>query len=231
MSLINRRKLEIPMEELTGIGKIFGRHAQVDMDNIPKKHEALIKSTGELVMSSVKAYGVVASLPIEQLYDHSVALSGDITFQSGILPRVLKDSKEACIYVLALQGYETLEENAASMMAAYYVDCWGTAVLSAVARYAKDQISKEMEAQGLYITSSWSPGQHDLPIDNQKEVFNLLCPDDIGVYLKESLMMHPKKSETGICGIGETIPTEDLIPCDYCRLQKTCPSAHIGCSD
>lgn len=51
------------------------------------------------------------------------------------------------------------------------------------------------------VTKRFSPGYGDLPLELQKDIFNLLNPKDIGVYLNGSLLMTPSKSVTAIMGI------------------------------
>ena len=48
----------------------------------------------------------------------------------------------------------------------------------------------------------FSPGYGDLPLEFQKEIFNLLdCPKRIGLTLNESMLMSPSKSVTAIIGV------------------------------
>ena len=56
--------------------------------------------------------------------------------------------------------------------------------------------------KGYFLTTRFSPGYGDLPLEMQKDVFRVLdCYKNIGVTLNESLLMSPSKSVTAIIGI------------------------------
>ena len=70
-----------------------------------------------------------------------------------------------------------------------------------------DAFSRKMEAEaaweGLHVTSRFSPGYGDLPLELQRDIFRALnCAGKIGLTLNDSLMMSPSKSVTAIIGIG-----------------------------
>jgi cobalamin-dependent methionine synthase I len=59
----------------------------------------------------------------------------------------------------------------------------------------------ELEDKGIYSTHSFSPGQNNIPMDMQTQIFQVLKPEEIGVTLNDKFMMHPKKSVSGIFGM------------------------------
>jgi len=68
-------------------------------------------------------------------------------------------------------------------------------------------------------TSRYSPGYGDMPLEHQKDVFELLrCEEKIGVSLNESLLMTPSKSVTAIFGIRDGGISEDGHDCSNCGL-------------
>ena len=63
----------------------------------------------------------------------------------------------------------------------------------------------------------FSSGYGDLPLDTQKQIFNLLnCSKHIGLSLNDSLIMSPSKSVTAFVGL--TDETEKTVPnkCEFC---------------
>ena len=57
------------------------------------------------------------------------------------------------------------------------------------------------------LTSRFSPGYGDLPLDMQRDVMAALdCERTIGITLTESLLMTPSKSVTAIIGLKEKTP-------------------------
>lgn len=67
-----------------------------------------------------------------------------------------------------------------------------------------DEITEQAKEKGMITKPRFSPGYGDLPIETQKDIFNVLdCPRKIGLSLNESLLMSPSKSVTAIIGIGD----------------------------
>lgn len=64
------------------------------------------------------------------------------------------------------------------------------------------EIKNEYKAE---LKPRFSPGYGDLPLDIQKDIFNILgCEKNIGLYLNDSLLMSPTKSVTAFIGIKNT---------------------------
>lgn len=66
-----------------------------------------------------------------------------------------------------------------------------------------DAFEAELKLEkGYALTSRFSPGYSDLPLEMQKDVFKALdCYKNIGVTLNDSLLMSPSKTVTAIIGI------------------------------
>lgn len=65
-----------------------------------------------------------------------------------------------------------------------------------------NDIKKFYSDMGFSLTPRFSPGYGDLPLEIQKDIFNILdCPRKIGLYLNDSLLMSPTKSVTAIIGV------------------------------
>ncbi len=60
--------------------------------------------------------------------------------------------------------------------------------------------------RGIALTPRFSSGYGDLPLETQKDIFNILNPEKhIGLTLNNSLLMSPSKSVTAFVGISENI--------------------------
>ena len=66
-----------------------------------------------------------------------------------------------------------------------------------------DEFCVDMIKQlGLPLTPRFSPGYGDLPLETQKDIFNILdCNKNLGISLNESLLISPSKSVTAFAGI------------------------------
>ncbi len=59
-------------------------------------------------------------------------------------------------------------------------------------------------SDGLFTRPRFSPGYGDLPLEIQRDIFNVLdCPRKIGLTLNSSMLMSPTKSVTAIVGISD----------------------------
>lgn len=65
-----------------------------------------------------------------------------------------------------------------------------------------DVFEESVKAEGRETRFRFSPGYSDLPIECQKDIFDLLdCPRKIGLTLNDSMLMSPSKSVSAIIGI------------------------------
>lgn len=85
------------------------------------------------------------------------------------------------------------------------------------------EMKEEIGAEGKLCTPRFSPGYGDLPLEVQKDLFELLdCGRQIGVCLNDSLLMTPTKSVTAIFGVGSAPARETQNKCENC--------ANSGCN-
>ena len=75
----------------------------------------------------------------------------------------------------------------------------GTERVESLCNAFEEDIKRE---NGYDLTSRFSPGYADLPLEMQKDLFRVLdCYKNIGVTLNDSLLMSPSKTVTAIIGI------------------------------
>lgn len=74
-----------------------------------------------------------------------------------------------------------------------------------------DQLAEGSRERGHTLTSRFSPGYGDLPLETQTVVFGLLdCPRRIGLTLTAGGLMSPSKSVTAFIGIRSADPDDPL---------------------
>lgn len=94
--------------------------------------------------------------------------------------------------------YERFSPSKALLMHAY-----GAERVETLCNHFCNEIQKEIRTEGLSCSPRFSPGYGDLPLETQREFFQLMdCNRKIGISLNESLLMTPSKSVTAIFGIG-----------------------------
>jgi len=73
------------------------------------------------------------------------------------------------------------------------------------------------------ISRRFSPGYCDWNVKQQEILFRILKDDTAGVSLTDECLMVPRKSVSGIIGIGDTENgVEEYNPCCTCR-KTECP--------
>ncbi len=109
------------------------------------------------------------------------------------------------------------------ILQATVLDAIGSNAAEKVANSVQDKISKVANEQGLCISQRFSPGYCDWDIGQQRMLFRALSNDSAGVRLTEGCLMLPRKSISGIIGIGSfESNVENYNPCNPCKKQD-CP--------
>jgi len=154
-------------------------------------------------------------------------IEGPITFESKVIERLLKRCEKVAVFALTIGSY--LEEMVAYLaengliLQATVLDAIGSGAAEKLADYVEDRIRKMASIEGLVASQRFSPGYCDWEVSQQKMVFQALNGDTAGIRLTESLLMIPRKSVSGIIGIG--LPNrniENYNPCHTCN-KKDCP--------
>lgn len=124
MGRIGRQLIEVSMEQIADVEYLFGRHAQIDMEHIPKRCVPLIEETKEVCMRRVRPVGVIRSVEVNRIEDDVVYLSdGEEHWRidSKLIANLFCDSFEALWFAVTLQGFdEILAEASSNMMRQFF---------------------------------------------------------------------------------------------------------------
>ncbi|MBR0597368.1 hypothetical protein [Sinanaerobacter chloroacetimidivorans] len=228
MGAVKKNIRSIPIDEIKGIDIMFGGQMKLDVRNIPDKFKPFFDKTRKDSFETLKLDGIFESYEVEEIKDHQIRLCSGEVLESPMLARAFRQSSELVFYVVSVSGYEALDDAEENMIQKLFLDSWGTAVVECGSLYLKESLAAELEKQGVYSTFAFSPGQHNIAMELQKIIFRLLEPEAIGVTLNNYCLMHPKKSVSGIFGIGQERYDEKIRPCDFCDHRETCSSAYGG---
>lgn len=226
MGLVEKKKLQIPLEELENVDELFFRQIQMDEKKAAKKFGNFLDETKKEIYSNLKGEGVLDSFKLDRIEEDKVYLEGGECIPSKMMARVFAKSEEIVICAITMHGYDEMEASADEFMREFFYDGWGTALAESAFAWLKNQIKDELLEKQIYSTCSWSPGQHNVDIELQRVVFRMIQPEEIGIKLNDSCMMWPKKSISGFFGIGREKNIEDIRACDFCEHRETCPSAY-----
>ena len=119
-----------------------------------------------------------------------------------------------------IKGSEPLE--------GYLLDRIGSFAVESLAQAVEKKIRKDYSILRKSISSRYSPGYCDWPIEEQHMLAKILDFSKIGVSLNESCMMSPKKSISAIVAIADKgIFTESGSTCEICE-KKDCSYRRVN---
>ena len=224
MGRIMRTMTKMPKDQLHEMDEIFGRLTRIDMNQIPGKFSDVVARTKKKCVQQLTPACVFQSVGINGIADHSVDLENGSVISGQLPPLLLKDSFEAVFFVATLMDFQRLDFDFENIVDTYFLDAWCSAMIETAGIWACRDIGGRMSEKNLHVTVSWCPGQHQFPLENQKTIFTILEPGELGVKLTDSHMMNPVKSLSGMMGISQQEDLRDLIACQFCDLMEKCPS-------
>jgi hypothetical protein len=156
---------------------------------------------------------------VELVYGASVILEDGTVFHSQILARTLEKAEEVIVFALTI-GSE-LEDEATRLaregliLQATMLETIGSLYTEQLADWVEARIGDLAHAWGRTASRRFSPGYCDWDVSQQRAVFSMLGEDCAGIHLTDSCLMIPRKSMSGIIGIGDS-DINDYNPCATC---------------
>jgi hypothetical protein len=160
--------------------------------------------------------------PIKETSGSSLTLQGDISLQGPRLSGVMRKCTSTTVF-LATVG-SALDEKISNLMGkkqfaeAYIYDAIGSVAAEETVDIFQRKYDEELGAKRKTSTLRFSPGYCDWPIEEQKKLFKILDSSVIGVKLSPTCLMKPRKSISGIFGIGHSdeLGKKSSNPCNRC---------------
>jgi hypothetical protein len=158
---------------------------------------------------------------IECVQGSIVVIEGSIIFESQVIAPLLEQCEKAAVFLVTIG--EHLEEMAYRLaedgliVQATVLDAIGSVAAEKVADFVQDRVREIANDQGLVISQRFSPGYCDWDIGQQRTVFWAVSGDSVGIRLTEGCLMIPRKSISGVIGIGPRDGNvENYNPCKTC---------------
>ncbi len=158
---------------------------------------------------------------IKRVQDSSVFIGGSIAFESQVIARLLEQCHKVAVLLVTIGNHleemvSWLAEDGLVLQSAV-LDAIGSDAAERVADFVQGRIGEVANDQGLVISQRFSPGYCDWDISQQKMVFRAVNGDLAGIRLTEECLMIPRKSVSGIIGIGlPHAEVENYNPCKTC---------------
>lgn len=182
--------------------------------------EEVIKNVTQLC--NIKAgYNI---LDIESKGKDFIVVSGETFKVDKIIASQLKDSEKMAIFLCTIG--EEMEKLAANLFSTgeaiegHFVDTVASVAVEECADILHNYITFTVSKRGFNTTNRYSPGYCGWAVSEQQKLFSLLPPNFCGVTLTDSSLMKPKKSISGIIGIGKNVKREPYF-CAKCY-NKNC---------
>jgi hypothetical protein len=173
------------------------------------------------LLSPAVAYEV---FDVQEVRHERLVISPRVSLHSPRLVSALGGAQQIGVAVCSIGPQ--LEEAVHAMFAAG--QAVEAAVLDGVGSAAVDELSQRVcgmfgdiaRERGLMAGSPISPGESDWPLEAQRDLFDLLPAEEIGVTLRDSYLMYPLKSLSMVVGIGQNLAVAS--PCELCSLGDVC---------
>jgi len=162
--------------------------------------------------------------PITSVGNPTISVDG-LLFTSCKLAWMFSGCSQAAIFVVTIGA--ALEKEVAQLtkegliLKASVLDAAGSVAVEKVAAWLESMIRSLAAANGDKVSCRYSPGYCDWDITQQKELFRGLDGKPAEVNLTDTCLMVPRKSISGIIGMGKSCNT--FSACRFCN-RKSCPT-------
>jgi len=213
-----------PMDEVSLRMK---KHSGIDLAAIPAKYGDSVDKARAYMADKVNIAAVYQIFRIESIGEDSVTLENGARFTGAMVPRICKGAEYLACFVATLPAFNDIRDTMGDIMEDYFLDLWGTVYSECGTAMTEASLKEQLSGTGYRSASAWNPGQHRFELCNQRPLFELLKPEEIGCVLDRHMRMIPFKSTSGIIPIlkQEISEENDLIPCDFCDKKLTCPAS------
>lgn len=149
------------------------------------------------------------------------------TFTGNILRTVLAGSGRLGLFVMTIGSdvdYEVMRlSQEGDMLSSVALDAVAGVALAVSSLDFLERVRETVaRPDGDELTPIFSPGECHWDIREQSVLFSLVDAEPIGVYLNDVYMMVPKKSRSGLFGIGSPEDITTLTACDACERRDDC---------
>ena len=106
---------------------------------------------------------------------------------------------------------------------AFALDGVGNAAHDALSLLVYRYVNRLAAERGWQTSIFLNPGMIGWSVEQgQPQLFALIDAAAIGVSVNENLAMHPRKTTSGVIGLGPGMIPAEGPPCAYCTLNETC---------
>lgn len=189
---------------------------------VPARIEEDIRRCSQAVMAAARPRITYRIFPVR----NGQPVGAGLTFEGEDIRRHLEGCREAVLMAATLgPDVETLlmRTQVTDMALALIMDSCASVAIENVCDLLEEDLRREYEAKGLFLTDRFSPGYGDLPISQQSAFCD--CLDTrrrIGLTVSLSGILLPRKSVTAVLGAAETPRKRRSSGCSRCSMFRQC---------
>ena len=222
------------------VDEIADFEIEIDKDEVCRllgygKNDEPRLSVSSLIDEKIdKAYDLVEPqasyrmVDVDDIRHKQVFLEDGVMITSKVLSKLLSGCQKAAIFVVSIG--QDLEDRVAELMTdgkmlrATVLDAIGSEAAEKTAAYVHDMVRDIANSEGIEATLRFSPGYCDWDVSQQRIIFDAMGSNPVDVSLTDECLMTPRKSVSGIIGLGSFENSfADFSPCQLCT-KTDCPS-------
>ena len=194
---------------------------------LPVRMSSLVNDYAENACQLIEPSYSYVIRDIESVHESHIVIDGGITFESEVLARLMAKCEKVAVFALTIGKH--MEEVVAQLstdgliLQAAVLDAIGSVAAESVADFVQERVRQLADVKGLCISQRFSPGHCDWNVDQQAMVFQAINIGTGEIRLTENCLMLPRKSISGIIGIGPCSNVDNYNPCKTCEKNDNCP--------
>lgn len=196
----------------------------------------LIDTCCRLVLDAAVPRMVYRAFPLEQASPEGPFYIGNSQYslEGQAITHHLQDCTH-CVLLAVTVGVQVdgliRKAQVTDMAKAVALDACASSLIEDLCDQANEKLAAAYGQQGLELTSRFSPGYGDFPLEAQQLFSNLLQMEKkIGLTHSREYLLLPRKSVTAVMGLfpanqsqfGGSQPGNAIRACDTCAMRETC---------
>ncbi len=180
-------------------------------------------------MSGIRIKTIISSYSAEVFLNRKVVVEGT-EFHCPAFEKIERNCvKKIYVYALTVGGCIYSDED--DIMRQVFSDIWGTAYTDSARDLLEEYLKWDMEQEypgqlgkTLFLSNAFGPGFYGMDLSQIKDLFRILDAGSIGMQVKDSGIMLPQKS---CSGLYFAVTSTEGLPHPDC---KKCIGGFMGCS-
>lgn len=187
--------------------------------------DIIAESVSECKSISRPACGYrILSVNKEHTSPESIAI-GDIRFNCQKIVKARLNNADlvaifSCTIGSEMETYASRCFEEGDAVKGHFADVVASAAVELLTDLLHNHIAESILTQQLNVTNRFSPGYCGWPVSEQRTLFSFFPENFCGIKVTDSSLMLPKKSTSGIIGIGSSVKREPYT-CNRCS-RKEC---------